>query len=57
MRTDLDPSCFDSDLKRSRDRLLELLPDPHHTTEQLETALKLYACVFRGLLEAKDPKR
>jgi len=39
-----------SDLKQSRGRLLELLPDPHHTQDQLETALRLYMSLARGLL-------
>lgn len=39
-----------SDLKQSRARLLELLPDPHHTSEQVETALRLYLALVRGLL-------
>jgi hypothetical protein len=34
-------------------RILQLLPDPHHNTEQLETAVKLYLGVMRGFLEAK----
>jgi len=39
-----------SDLKQSRARLVELLPDPHHTCEQIETALRLYLAIARGLL-------
>ena len=39
-----------SDMKQSRARLIELLPDPHHTGEQMETALKLYMALLRGLL-------
>ena len=39
-----------SDLKQSRARLLELLPDPHHNIEQMETALKLYMALLRGFL-------
>ena len=39
-----------SDLKQSRARLIELLPDPHHTIEQMETALKLYMALLRGFL-------
>ena len=39
-----------SDLKQSRTRLLELLPDPHHTIDQMETALKLYMALLRGFL-------
>jgi len=39
-----------SDLKQSRARLLELLPDPHHTSDQIETALKLYMALLRGFL-------
>ena len=39
-----------SDLRQSRARLLELLPDPHHTIEQMETALKLYMALLRGFL-------
>ena len=39
-----------SDLKQSRARLLDLLPDPHHTIDQIETALKLYAALLRGFL-------
>jgi len=39
-----------SDLKQSRARVLELLPDPHHTIDQVETALKLYLALARGLL-------
>ena len=29
-----------SDLKQSRMRILQLLPDPHHNAEQMETAIK-----------------
>ena len=29
-----------SDLKQARARVLQLLPDPHHSTEQLETAFR-----------------
>ena len=43
-----------SDLKQSRLRLLELLPDPHHELEKVETALKLYLGLIRGLLEAGE---
>jgi len=43
-----------SDLKQSRMRVLELLPDPHHDAEQLDTALKLYLALVRGLLEAQE---
>jgi len=39
-----------SDLKQSRARLLELLPDPHHTSDQVETAVRLYLSLARGLL-------
>jgi len=39
-----------SDLKQSRARMLDLLPDPHHTIDQIETALKLYAALLRGFL-------
>lgn len=39
-----------SDLKQSRTRMLELLPDPHHTIDQVETALKLYMALLRGLI-------
>ena len=39
-----------SDMKQSRARLIELLPDPHHTGEQMETALKLYMALLRGFL-------
>jgi len=39
-----------SDLKQSRIRMLELLPDPHHTIDQVETALKLYMALLRGLI-------
>lgn len=39
-----------SDLKQSRARLLELLPDPHHTSDQVETAVRLYMALVRGLL-------
>jgi len=38
------------DLKQSRARILELLPDPNHTSEQINTALKLYLTLARGLL-------
>ena len=41
-----------SDLKQSRARVLELFPDPHHTPDQLETAVKLYLGVLRGFLES-----
>ncbi len=40
-----------SDLKQARARVLELLPDPHHTAEQVDTALKLYMGVLKGFLE------
>ena len=39
-----------SDMKQSRARLIELLPDPHHTIDQMETALKLYMALLRGFL-------
>jgi len=39
-----------SDLKQSRARILELLPDPHHTVDQVDTALRLYLALARGLL-------
>lgn len=42
-----------SDLKQARARILELLPDPHHRSDQMETAVKLYFSVLRGLLEAR----
>ena len=42
-----------SDLKQARARVLQLLPDPHHSTEQLETAIRLYLSLMRGFLEAK----
>ena len=29
------------------------MPDPHHGTEQMETAVKLYLGVLRGFMEAK----
>jgi len=38
------------DLKQSRARLLELLPDPHHSADQIDTALRLYLALVRGLL-------
>lgn len=41
-----------SDLKQARLRILELMPDPHHTSEQLETAVRLYLGILRGFLEA-----
>ncbi len=40
-----------SDLKQSRARVLELLPDPHHSAEQLDTAVRLYMGVLKGFLE------
>ena len=40
-----------SDLKQSRGRILELLPDPHHDIPKIESALKLYLAVLRGFLE------
>ncbi len=40
-----------SDLKQARARVLELLPDPHHSAEQVDTAVKLYMCVIKGFLE------
>ncbi len=40
-----------SDLKQARARLLELLPDPHHTADQVDTAAKLYFSVLKGFLE------
>jgi len=40
-----------SDLKQSRARMLELLPDPHHDIPKIESALKLYLAVLRGFLE------
>ena len=42
-----------SDLKQARARVLQLLPDPHHSTAQLETAIQLYLSLTRGFLEAK----
>ena len=42
-----------SDLKQARARVLQLLPDPHHSTSQLETAIQLYLSLTRGFLEAK----
>ena len=39
-----------SDLKQSRARMLDLLPDPHHTIDQIETGLKLYMALLRGFL-------
>jgi len=41
-----------SDLKQSRMRILELLPDPHHDVPKMETAMKLYYSLIRGFLEA-----
>jgi len=38
------------DLKQSRKRFLDLLPDPNHTADQVSTALKLYLTLARGLL-------
>jgi len=38
------------DLRQSRARVLELLPDPNHTHDQISTALKLYLALVRGLL-------
>lgn len=43
-----------SDLKQSRTRLLDLLPDPHHTPDQMSTAVKLYLSVLRGLVESQE---
>ena len=40
-----------SDLKQSRMRILELLPDPHHDVPKMETAIKLYFSLLRGFLE------
>ena len=40
-----------SDLKQSRRRILELLPDPHHDTDSMETSVKLYLALLRGFLE------
>ena len=41
-----------SDLKQSRLRILELLPDPHHDVPKMETAMKLYFGIIRGFVEA-----
>jgi hypothetical protein len=35
------------DLRQSRARVLELLPDPNHTHDQISTALKLYLALAR----------
>ena len=43
---------FFSDLKQSRMRILELIPDPHHDVPKMETAMKLYFSIIRGFLEA-----
>ena len=40
-----------SDLKQSRLRILELLPDPHHDVPKMEMAIKLYFSLLRGFLE------
>ena len=42
---------FFSDLKQSRLRILELLPDPHHDAPKMETAIKLYFGLLRGFME------
>ena len=42
---------FFSDLKQSRLRILELLPDPHHDVPKMETAIKLYFGLLRGFME------
>ena len=42
---------FVSDLKQSRARVLELLPDPHHSPDQVDTAAKLYLALIKGFLE------
>ena len=38
-------------MKQSRLRILELIPDPHHDVQQMETAMKLYFSLLRGFLE------
>ena len=45
---------FFSDLKQSRLRILELLPDPHHDVPKMETAMKLYYSLIRGFLETSN---
>ena len=39
---DVDALKICSDLKNARARILELLPDPHHTNEQVETAVSAF---------------
>jgi len=51
--TDVEAIKIISDLKQSRMRILELLPDPHHDVPKMETAMKLYYSLIRGFLEAK----
>ena len=35
------------DLRQSRARVLELLPDPNHTNDQISTAIRLYLALVR----------
>ena len=49
--TDVEAIKICSDLKQSRLRVFELLPDPHHEISKIETAIKLYLSVLRGFLE------
>lgn len=43
-----------SDLKQSRKRLLELLPDANHEIDVVEPALTLYLALLRGLIQAPE---
>uniref|UniRef100_A0A0K2SWJ9 BRO1 domain-containing protein n=1 Tax=Lepeophtheirus salmonis TaxID=72036 RepID=A0A0K2SWJ9_LEPSM len=49
--SDEDSIKIKSDLKRSRDRIVELIPDPHHELERMGTALNSYLSLLRGFLE------
>jgi len=48
---DVEALKITSDLKQSRLRILELLPDPHHDVPKMETAIKLYFGLLRGFME------
>ncbi|XP_063229719.1 BRO1 domain-containing protein BROX-like [Bacillus rossius redtenbacheri] len=43
-----------SDLRESRQRLLELLPDPNHAPDAVESALNLYLALLHGFITSLD---
>jgi len=54
--TDVEAIKICSDLKQSRMRIFELLPDPHHHCGKMDTAVKLYLALLRGFLEPPHNK-